>query len=101
MARPSVVLGRRPGAGCPQWCGQSRVATTASPRTRLRSVDVHRMWTGLGRTKQYLAALDGLHGLEAQVTAHSTDWRGLPGRESRVLNPLVRTYVRVRIPSRG
>ena len=46
------------------------------------------MCTGLGRTGQHHTARDGLHGLEAQVIAHSAGLeRDYSDVESRVLKP--------------
>jgi hypothetical protein len=45
------------------------------------------MCTGLARTGQHLTARDGLHGQEAQVTAHSPDWSAPDGRGLQVLTP--------------
>ena len=63
--------------------------------------DVHERCTELEHTQRYLSALDGLRGLDPPITAHAMDCNARRGRWLRVLNPSVRTYVRVRIPSRA
>lgn len=62
---------------------------------------VHTMCTELDDTAHHGSALDARGGRKVQITGHSTDWAPPAGRSPPVLNPPIRTYVRVRMPSRA
>ena len=64
-------------------------------------MEVHKRCTGFAITHHYWSALERPHGLKLQTTAHSTDCRAPETHELAVLNPPIRTYVRVRIPPRA
>jgi len=59
------------------------------------------MCTELDNTAHYGSALDGRDGRKVQITAHQADGGAPAGRLGAVLNPPIRMYVRVRIPSRA
>jgi hypothetical protein len=85
--------------------GKRRLATATSSAEFVTVLGpgrgVHGVCTGLERRRAHCGIPAGLLGQRAQLTGHSPDGRALAGRRSRVLNLLVRTYVRVRIPSRA
>ncbi len=62
---------------------------------------MHTVCTGLDDTADYGRTLHGRDGRNLQITAHPADQRPPAGRMGAVLNPPIRTYVRVRIPSRA
>ena len=64
-------------------------------------VGVHTMCTGPAATGRYGAALDGRHGLKAQLKAHGTDLTTSAGQSRPGLNPPDREVMRVRIPPRA
>ena len=51
-------------------------------------MEVHKRCTGFAITHHYWSALERLHGLKLQTTAHSTDCRAPETHELAVLNPL-------------